>query len=58
MHLNILKNQIVWNTDTIIFHTDSTNWNEILSGIRQFVEESYGIQDFNATYIDEENVKQ
>eukprot|EP01084_Bolivina_argentea_P022270 41390_1 len=52
-----MKFKIVWNNDTRIFHTDSTNWNEMLPGIRQFVEESYGIQDFNATYIDEENEK-
>ena len=52
----IMKLKIVWNNDIRIFNTDSDNWNEILPSIRTFVDESFGLQDFNVTYIDDEDV--
>eukprot|EP00483_Globobulimina_turgida_P008368 UN08385 len=50
-----MKFKIIWNNDIRIFQTKSSNWDEILPSIRTFVEQSFGIHDFNATYIDEED---
>ena len=51
-----MKFKVIWNNDIRLFHSDSNDWNEIYVKLRSFVEESFGIADFNATYIDEEDV--
>eukprot|EP00483_Globobulimina_turgida_P008570 UN08588 len=50
-----MKFKRVWNNDIRKCQTKSSDWDEILASIRTFVEQSFGIHDFNATYIDEED---
>eukprot|EP00484_Ammonia_sp_Unknown_P022630 CAMPEP_0197024358 /NCGR_PEP_ID=MMETSP1384-20130603/4909_1 /TAXON_ID=29189 /ORGANISM="Ammonia sp." /LENGTH=547 /DNA_ID=CAMNT_0042452727 /DNA_START=28 /DNA_END=1671 /DNA_ORIENTATION=+ len=51
-----MKLKIVWNDDVRIFYTQKDKgWNEILPDIRTFVREAWGIDQFNMTYVDEED---
>lgn len=52
-----MKFKICWNNDIRIFNIESDDWNEIFPAIRVFVDEAFGLRDFNACYIDEEDVR-
>eukprot|EP00485_Elphidium_margaritaceum_P007571 CAMPEP_0202692054 /NCGR_PEP_ID=MMETSP1385-20130828/6546_1 /ASSEMBLY_ACC=CAM_ASM_000861 /TAXON_ID=933848 /ORGANISM="Elphidium margaritaceum" /LENGTH=558 /DNA_ID=CAMNT_0049347527 /DNA_START=45 /DNA_END=1721 /DNA_ORIENTATION=+ len=52
-----MKFKIVWNNDIRIFSTASNDWDEIFPAVRKFVAQSFGVHEFNATYIDDEDEK-
>eukprot|EP00484_Ammonia_sp_Unknown_P019108 CAMPEP_0197031618 /NCGR_PEP_ID=MMETSP1384-20130603/10572_1 /TAXON_ID=29189 /ORGANISM="Ammonia sp." /LENGTH=546 /DNA_ID=CAMNT_0042461175 /DNA_START=45 /DNA_END=1685 /DNA_ORIENTATION=+ len=52
-----MKFKIVYNNDIRIFKADTDNLDELLPAIRTFVDQQFGIENFDATYIDEEDEK-
>eukprot|EP01083_Nonionella_stella_P170633 581108_1 len=52
-----MKFKIIYNNDIRIFKSETDNLNQILPAIRTFVSLQFGIDNYNATYLDEEDEK-
>eukprot|EP01084_Bolivina_argentea_P255534 429826_1 len=52
-----MKFKIIFHDDTRIFKSETDNLNQILPAIRTFVSLQFGIDNFIATYVDEEKEK-
>ena len=52
-----MKFKIIFNGDIRIFKSETDNLNQILPAIRTFVDQQFGIANFNATFLDDENDK-
>ena len=52
-----MKFKIIFNGDIRIFNSETDNLNQILPAIRTFVDQQFGISNFNACYVDDEEEK-